>query len=63
MTSEEAKAIRDQLGGTKAMAELLEVSDRMVRYWCQDGVKRRSTAKLVRALVEKPEQASQAGGQ
>lgn len=53
MTPEQVKAIRDQVGGTKAMAELLEVSDRTVRYWCERGVKPKPMQKLVRGLVGK----------
>ena len=52
MTPEEVRAIRDQVGGTKAMAEKLEVSDRMVRYWCVRGIVRKPMARLVRGLVE-----------
>ena len=54
MTPEQVRVIRDQVGGTKAMAELLEVSDRSVRYWCKDGIKRRAMAKVVRGLVSQP---------
>lgn len=51
MTPVQVQAIRDRVGGTKAMAELLELTDRAVRSMCQNGIKRRSTAKQVRALV------------
>ena len=57
MAPDLVRAIRDQVGGTKAMAELLEVSDRSVRYWCRDGIKTRAMAKVVRGLVSQPEKA------
>lgn len=52
MTPAEVQSIRDQVGGTRAMAERLHVTDRAVRSMCQHGIKRRSTISQVRALVE-----------
>ncbi len=52
MDSEEVKAIRDAVGGTKAMAERLEVTDRAVRYLCQRGVRRPKLAKEIRGLLK-----------
>lgn len=52
MTAGEVKAIRDQVGGTKAMAERMDVTPRAVRYLCQKGVKRRKLEREVRGLVE-----------
>jgi hypothetical protein len=52
MTPSEVRAIRDALGGTKAMAERMDVCDRAVRYHCQQGVKRRKLEREIRGLVE-----------
>lgn len=51
MTPEEVRAIRDQVGGTRVMAERLEVAERTVRYWCLWGVKKRLLVRVVRGLV------------
>ena len=53
MKASEVKAIRDQLGGTKAMAEKLEVTPRAVRYLLRDGVKRPKLERELRGLVGK----------
>lgn len=56
MTPEEVKAIRDAVGGTKAMAEKLDITDRAARYLLQNGVKRRKTKRELRRLVEPVEE-------
>jgi hypothetical protein len=50
MTPSGVKAIRDQLGSTKAMAEKLEVTPRAVRYLLRNGVKRRKLEREVRGV-------------
>lgn len=54
MTPAEVKAIRDAVGGTKAMADRLEVTDRAVRYLLKRGVRRPKLAKEIRGLVKAP---------
>lgn len=51
MTPEEVKAIRDAVGGNKAMAGLLDVTERQVRYLLKDGASRKKTVKEIRRLV------------
>lgn len=52
MKPEEVRAIRDQVGGTRAMAERLEITDRAVRYWCERGIRRRPVERMVKGLVD-----------
>ncbi|WP_435018447.1 hypothetical protein TA3x_000421 [Tundrisphaera sp. TA3] len=54
MTPTEVRAIRDQLGSTRAMAARLHVTERAVQLQMKRGIKRRSTAEQVRALLETP---------
>lgn len=49
---EDVQAIRDQVGGTRAMAERLDVTMRAVRQQCKRGVKRAKLAREIRGLVE-----------
>ena len=51
MTPEDIKAIRDAEGGTKAMAERLEVTTRAVRYLCPNAVPRPRLEREIRRLV------------
>ena len=51
LTAAEVKPIRDQLGGTKAMAERLEVTPRAVRHLMRRGVKRPKLQREIRGLV------------
>lgn len=52
MTAEQVRAIRDQVGGTKAMAELLDMSERAVRYMLRRGVGKTVMVRAIRGLVD-----------
>lgn len=52
MTPAEVKAIRDQVGSTKLMAELLEVTPRAVRYLLRSGVKRAKLEREIKGLIQ-----------
>lgn len=54
MVPAEVRFLRNRIGGTRAMAERLHVTDRAVRAMCQHGIKRRSTIGQVQAPVETP---------
>ena len=51
LTASQVKAIRDQVGGTQAMADLLDITDRQARNLINKGAKRRSTVNRIKALV------------
>ena len=51
MTPAEVKAIRDAVGGTKAMAEQLDITERAVRFLLQNGAIRKSTINRLKALA------------
>ena len=55
MTPEEVKAVRNQIGSSKAMAELLGITTRALRYHLRNGVKRKKTEREIRQLVEPPQ--------
>ena len=56
MTPAEVKRVRDVIGGTKAMAERLEITDRAVRKLLQHSAKRKSTVSRIKRLVERRDQ-------
>ena len=51
MTPAEVKSIRDAVGGTKAMAERLDITELAVRSLLQNGAIRKSTVNRLKALA------------